>query len=64
MTCAQGLLRLLWGGGGAKLECYGTVQGILKEVRRQFAPISYTVNSSLQVDVAYKSRFISFAKKF
>ena len=22
MTCAQGLLRLLW--GGAKLECYGT----------------------------------------
>ena len=25
MTCAQGLLRLLWGGGGPKLECYGTV---------------------------------------
>ena len=24
MTCAQGLLRLLWG-GGPKLECYGTV---------------------------------------
>ena len=24
MTCAQGLLRLLWGGGGPKLECYGT----------------------------------------
>ena len=24
MTCEQGLLRLLWGGGGAKLECYGT----------------------------------------
>ena len=27
MTCAQGLLRLLWGGGGGggpKLECYGT----------------------------------------
>ena len=23
MTCAQGLLRLLWG-GGPKLECYGT----------------------------------------
>ena len=23
MTCAQGLLRLLW--GGSKLECYGTV---------------------------------------
>ena len=23
MTCAQGLLRLLW--GGPKLECYGTV---------------------------------------
>ena len=22
MTCAQGLLRLLW--GGPKLECYGT----------------------------------------
>ena len=25
MTCAQGLLHLLWGGGGPKLECYGTV---------------------------------------
>ena len=24
MTCAQGLLRLLW--GGPKLECYGTAQ--------------------------------------
>ena len=25
MTCEQGLLRLLWGGGGGpKLECYGT----------------------------------------
>ena len=24
MTCAQGLLRLFWGGGGSKLECYGT----------------------------------------
>ena len=24
MTCAHGLLRLLWG-GGPKLECYGTV---------------------------------------
>ena len=23
MTCAQGLLRLLWG-GNPKLECYGT----------------------------------------
>ena len=23
MTCAQGLMRLLWG-GGPKLECYGT----------------------------------------
>ena len=26
MTCAQGLLRLLWGGGGPKLECYVTEQ--------------------------------------
>ena len=26
MTCAQGLLRLLWG-GGPKLECYGTADG-------------------------------------
>ena len=25
MTCAQGLLRLLW--GGPKLECYGTGKG-------------------------------------
>ena len=25
MTCAQGLLRLLW--GGPKLECYGTGSG-------------------------------------
>ena len=25
MTCAQGLLRLLWG-GGPKLECYGTAR--------------------------------------
>ena len=33
MTCEQGLLRLLWGGGGGpKLECYGTaptVQNLL-----------------------------------
>ena len=28
MTCAQGLLRLLWG-GGPKLECYGTEHRIL-----------------------------------
>ena len=28
MTCAQGLLRLLWG-GGPKLECYGTAGGII-----------------------------------
>ena len=27
MTCAQGLLRLLWG-GGPKLECYGTEYGL------------------------------------
>ena len=26
MTCEQGLLRLLWGGGGPKLECYGTAE--------------------------------------
>ena len=26
MTCAQGLLRLLW--GGPKLECYGTGQSV------------------------------------
>ena len=24
MICEQGLLLLLWGGGGPKLECYGT----------------------------------------
>ena len=30
MTCAQGLLRLLWGGGGPKLECYGTAFKLLK----------------------------------
>ena len=28
MTCAQGLLRLLWG-GGPKLECYGTGDTVL-----------------------------------
>ena len=32
MTCAQGLLRLLWGGGGPKLECYGTEGGTLLSV--------------------------------
>ena len=35
MTCAQGFLRLFW--GGPKLECYGTgctenVYGILKKL--------------------------------
>ena len=31
MTCAQGLLRLLWG-GGPKLECYGTDAVYIKQV--------------------------------
>ena len=29
MTCEQGLLRLLWG-GGPKLECYGTAHSCLQ----------------------------------
>ena len=30
MTCEQGLLRLLWGGGGGlKLECYGTAYALI-----------------------------------
>ena len=33
MTCAQGLLRLLW--GGPKLECYGTAQS--KHLHSQIA---------------------------
>ena len=51
MTCAQGLLRLLW--GGPKLECYGTgthdsptygtpswlSQEILKQVQTEFNPM-------------------------
>ena len=34
MTCAQGLLRLLW--GGPKLECYGTDSDDLVWRRRWF----------------------------
>ena len=34
MTCAQGLLRLLW--GGPKLECYGT-ENILAHNNRKVA---------------------------
>ena len=32
MTCAQGLLRLLW--GGPKLECYGTVSRTFMQTLR------------------------------
>ena len=37
MTCEQGLLRLLWG-GGPKLECYGTASRYAKS----FSAISKT----------------------
>ena len=47
MTCAQGLLRLLW--GGPKLECYGTdYDVILNNKQRKLGELSagsFTRNS-------------------
>ena len=45
MTCAQGLLRLLW--GGPKLECYGTDcgTGLSKVVR--FGKSGYCRNTKI-----------------
>ena len=47
MTCAQGLLRLLWG-GGPKLECYGTA----KAVRCRF--LIGNGNASAQFEITLK----------
>ena len=58
MTCAQGLLRLLW--GGPKLECYGTGQdrlGILALLRVE-RELLYKTDFSSAIDefAAIKSR--------
>ena len=45
MTCAQGLLHLLWGGGGPKLECYGTARILLALVNILYVPYCETVFS-------------------
>ena len=51
MTCAQGLLRLLWG-GGPKLECYGTVSISLRRKMYIHCVSARVLIASLQLDWA------------
>ena len=53
MTCAQGLLRLLW--GGPRLECYGTGQEHHKI--KPLIPGSINLTFFYEYEIAY-NRFI------
>ena len=44
MTCAQGLLRLLW--GGLKLECYGTEYRDKKKLYMCFVDIEMALDKT------------------
>ena len=53
MTCAQGLLRLLWG-GGPKLECYGTGGMVCMSVSHQEENISTIRDTALSIGIDVK----------
>ena len=55
MTCAQGLLRLLW--GGPKLECYGTENNLAKQ-RKKISEILRPVGQMTFLNITGNQNFL------